>query len=80
MFIAILVLNQYTSNLVDFNNSTTICYGYVSSSRTTLPIAYTTFYVITFGQADQSASAHVGRTIWYTSDKQLGDFKDEKVY
>ena len=60
---------------MDINNDVIFCFGYVGSGYTTLPISYNQFYVITFGQADQSASAHVGRTIWFTADKQLSKFK-----
>lgn len=61
--------------LVLFNNRIIICFGYAVENYTVLPISYQQFYVITFGQADLAASAKFGRSIWYTSDKSLTQFK-----
>ena len=61
--------------LAGFNNRIIICFGYAVENYTVLPISYKQFYVITFGQADLAASAKFGRSIWYTSDKSLTQFK-----
>ena len=60
-----------------FNNLILICWGYVAKGTTYLPIAYNTFYSIAFAQSDRADSAHVGRAIWLTSNKQLSCFGSE---
>ena len=59
----------------DINNRIIICFGYAVKGYTVLPISYQQSYVITFGQADAASSARQERSIWYTSDKSLTQFK-----
>lgn len=68
------MLEQEHGYLV-FNNSVLICWGYLAKGITYLPVAYNTFYSIAFAQSDRSDSANAGRSIWYTSNKQLSYFK-----
>lgn len=55
------------------NNGVIVQWGMVAAT-TTLPVSYTGFYSIAFAQADQGASAHVGRTIWLSSQKTASYF------
>lgn len=59
--------------LLDFNNGVIVQWGMVAGT-TILPIAYTHFYSLAFAQADQGASAKVGRTIWFSNNKSLTQF------
>lgn len=59
------------------NNGIIICFGYAVTGYTVLPISYQQFYVITLGQSDYASSAKYGRSIWFTSNKSLNQFKSE---
>lgn len=59
--------------LLVINNGVIVQWGIVTAT-TTLPVSYTGFYSIAFAQADQGASAHVGRTIWLSNQKTASYF------
>ena len=68
MFIAILVTNQYTSNLVDFNNDLTMCWLYSATQMTiTFPVTFKGTSYACYGSTSNPNG--VGYCTCFVSDK-----------